>query len=266
MHGSCEYRKSVARLAAGAMLLMTAMSVTAAAADGPDQWEYDAMIYLWAPGIDATTETGDDIDISLDDIINDLDIAFMGTLGARKGKWSLALDTIYLDISQDEGGSGSRPVLGATLKVDIDVGLKASISTFGGGYNLIDNDRATLDLIGGARYGWVDTDLKVKSDRTDPRLQLSRDIKVSDSQDNWDGIVGVRGELNLNDHWYMPYYADVGTGQSDLTWQALAGVGYKFKWGDVLLVYRHLDYEFDSGDLLEDLTVSGPALGARFYF
>jgi len=33
-----------------------------------------------------------------------------------------------------------------------------------------------------------------------------------------------------------------------------------------LLVYRYLDYEFDSNFLLEDITVSGPAPGAKFYF
>jgi len=45
----------------------------------------------------------------------------------------------------------------------------------------------------------------------------------------------------------------------------MTGVGYNFKWADVLLVYRYLDYEFDSNFLLEDITVSGPALGAKFY-
>jgi len=64
----------------------------------------------------------------------------------------------------------------------------------------------------------------------------------------------------------MPYNADVGTGQSDLTWQAQLGVGYKFKYADVLLTYRYLDYEFDSDSALDDLTVKGPQLGAKFYF
>jgi hypothetical protein len=33
-----------------------------------------------------------------------------------------------------------------------------------------------------------------------------------------------------------------------------------------LLAYRHLEYDFDSGFLLKDLSVSGPALGVRFQF
>ena len=78
--------------------------------------------------------------------------------------------------------------------------------------------------------------------------------------------MGVRGRVNLDDHWYLPYYADIGTGDSDSTWQALAGVGYTFKWGDVLLAYRYLDYNFKSDFLLKDATMKGPALGARFRF
>lgn len=263
-----ENGKPVTWPAAGTLLLATMIPVTAAA-DGSDQWEYDATIYLWAAGMDATTQTGGDIDISFDDILNDLDMTFMGSVGARKGKWSLAADTIYLDISQDEGGSETIPLLGPlniTTEVDTDIEMKASITTFGAGYNLVDDERATLDLVGGARYAWVDVEVKLDLNRAGILLQTSRREKVSGSEGVWDGIVGIRGHFNINDNWYLPYYADVGTGQSDLTWQALAGIGYKFKWGDVLLAYRYLDYEFDSDYLLRELTVSGPALGARFYF
>ena len=255
-------------LAAGTLLLAVTMPV-AAADEASDQWKFDAMLYLWGAGIDADTQAGGEIDISFDDILNDLDMAFMGSVGARKGKWSLAADTIYLDISQDEGGSETIPVLGpvtAERTVDADIDMKASITTFGGGYNLVDNERVALDLMAGGRYAWVDVSVKLDLDRAGTVLQTSRQEKVSDTKGVWDGIVGARGEIHLNDHWYLPYYADVGTGQSDLTWQALAGVGYRFRWGDVLAAYRYLDYDFDSNFLLKNLTVSGPALGARFHF
>jgi hypothetical protein len=32
-------------------------------------------------------------------------------------------------------------------------------------------------------------------------------------------VVGVKGQVRLDDRWYLPFYADVGTGDSDLTWQ-----------------------------------------------
>ena len=46
----------------------------------------------------------------------------------------------------------------------------------------------------------------------------------------------------------------------------MTGIGCQFKCGDVLSVYRHLDYEFDADYLLNDLTISSPAFGARFKF
>lgn len=228
------------------------------------------MIYLWGAAIDATTQTGGDIDISFNDIIDNLDMTYMGTFGAHKGKWSLLADTIYMDLSQSDGGSETIPILGGrfdvTRTVDVDIDMKAWITSLGAGYNVVDNERATLDLVGGARYFWLDVETKLNLSRKGEFLQTSRKKKVSDSDHVWDGIVGVRGEYKINDKWSMPYYADVGTGQSDLTWQAMAGIGYNFKWGDVLLAYRYLDYNFDSDFLLDDMNISGPALGARFRF
>jgi hypothetical protein len=43
-------------------------------------------------------------------------------------------------------------------------------------------------------------------------------------------------------------------------------VGYSFPWGDLLFVYRHLEYQQDDGELLERLALSGPAFGASFHF
>ncbi len=105
-------RNPVACLAASLMLLASMISATAAADAGNDQWEYDASIYLWGAGIDATTQTGGDIDMSFSDILDDLNMTFMGGFGARKGKLSLLADVIYLDISQSDGGSETIPILG----------------------------------------------------------------------------------------------------------------------------------------------------------
>ena len=47
-------------------------------------------------------------------------------------------------------------------------------------------------------------------------------------QDVWDGIVGVKGRYAFGDNraWSMPFYLDVGHGQSEVTWQVAAGLGY----------------------------------------
>ena len=64
--------------------------------------------------------------------------------------------------------------------------------------------------------------------------------------------------------WVVPYYFDIGTGDSDVTWQAVLGLGYAFGWGDVDLVWCYLDYDLKSGGAIEDINFSGPALGAKF--
>jgi hypothetical protein len=94
----------------------------------------------------------------------------------------------------------------------------------------------------------------------------NRPIKISESGDVWDGIVGVKGQYALGQRWSIPYYVDVGTGQSEFTWQAMMGVGFNAaKWLDIALVYRHLAWEVD-GDIIDNINFTGPALGAVFRF
>ena len=41
-----------------------------------------------------------------------------------------------------------------------------------------------------------------------------------------DGVAGVKGRAVLGRtlHWFAPYYGDIGTGESETTWQLAAGV------------------------------------------
>jgi hypothetical protein len=86
------------------------------------------------------------------------------------------------------------------------------------------------------------------------------------SFNNWDAIIGVKGRVafGANRAWYVPYYVDVGTGDSDLTWQAVSGIGYAFYWGELFAVWRYLDYNFKSGAKIEDVNFNGPAIGVAF--
>jgi hypothetical protein len=78
-----------------------------------------------------------------------------------------------------------------------------------------------------------------------------------------DAHVGIRGQILFPDsRWFIPYYFDIGTGESKLTWQALVGVGYSFDWGEVTLAMRSLSYDFDKDNA--DLTLTGPGLGVGF--
>ncbi len=56
----------------------------------------------------------------------------------------------------------------------------------------------------------------------------------------------------------MPYYLDVGTGESDLTWQIMGGIGYSYQWGDIVATWRYLDWNNKPDKALQGLNLNGP--------
>jgi len=256
-------------------LAATALFAPAAGAESVanDQWTFALTPYLWLPTINGSLQYQlpqgtPDVETGPNDYLSNLQMAVMLSGEARKGKWSLFSDLIYLDFESEN--SRVKSLGGNLVDVSLDLGTESSLKgaawTLVGGYTAVHTPRATLDINGGFRY----FGLKASTD-----WQLNGPIgifpsagSVSESKDLWDAIIGMRGRVQLSNdgHWSMPYYADIGTGNSSLTWQAMLGASYNWSWGDLSLVYRHLSYDMDSGELIQDLEFSGPALGATFRF
>ena len=112
----------------------------------------------------------------------------------------------------------------------------------------------------------LDMDTKTKLTVSGPLPPTLPSAKLRKAVRLWDGIVGVNGRVAFNQRWFAPFYLDVGTGDSSLTWQAMGGVGYGFNWGDLTLTYRHLSYDQGSDNLVQNLSFSGPELGVVFHF
>ena len=254
---------------------MTGLAPVAAQAETADAaWQYDAAIYLWVPSIGGETSfpsDGTSIDVSGDDVLDALKMAFMGTVGIKKDKWGLWSDLVYADFGDSQNASRDFSIGKVGIPAGVDAHLsfdiKAWLWTVAGTYELAKAPTYTADLLAGTRYldltqtlGW-----SITGDISSlPPVSRTGSSEVSRS--NWDGIVGVKGEIYLGDEhkWFVPYYLDVGTGQSDLTWQANVGIGYRYSWGALVATYRYLDYEFDSNDAVQSLDLSGPLVGAAF--
>jgi hypothetical protein len=225
-----------------------------------DQWEFDAAIYLWGASIGGKTGSGSDLDISFDDLLSNLEMAFMGAVGARKGKWSLMLDAIYMDVKGT--GSVTIPIDGLLdINANGSLELTAWVLTPSVGYNLFQTERIYLDVLAGARYLYLKSDTELD---LAPLPSIKKRDTVSDSI--WDGIVGIKGHVNLNKNWYLPYYADIGAGSSNVTWQVFGGVGYRFKRLDLIAAYRYMDWNFNDDGAFDDLNLSGPFVGVKFRF
>jgi len=238
-----------------ALLAVVVAPAGAANSKTADEWQFEADIYLWGASLDVEPTRGRNIHFSFSDIVDNLKMAFMGGLGARKGKWSLLSDVIYLNVEDDQKGSAS--LVGHNIKTKVDVEVEAWAVTLAGGYEVMKTDRFNIDLLAGARYLSID-------------IPLEFDIgaikkKASPSGNGWDGIVGARGKVALSDKWYVSYYGDVGTGNSDLTWQGLLGLNYRFDTVDIGFGYRYLDFDID-GSAVDDLTIKGPYAGLKVLF
>lgn len=211
-------------------------------------WQHEATIYGWLAGIDGTAQTpvtpenGADLEVPVEDILDNLNMIFMGGWTSKKGKWSIIGDVIYVDVG------------GSTDKLDIELDITSWVVNGGIGYDLVQTDSVSLAVVGGVRYMNVEPAIDIRS------------VSRSQSEDILDGLIGLRGAVNLNQNWFLPYYADIGTGGSDYSYQLFAGVGYQFGWGDVRLGYRYLSFELGDDKVMKDIAIYGPVLGVGFRF
>jgi hypothetical protein len=225
-----------------------------------DQLQFVIEPYLWAASINGSTRNGIDFTVDFNDIIDNLKFAYMGIVGVKMGKWSFLVDTLYMDVKDTK--NSTIVVLNRRINTSTEVEVKSWVVTPVIGYNVIDCERARLDIVAGARYLSVDVDVNVNVDTAYRSFAPS----FSGSRSGWDGIVGIKSEIALYGPLYSHLYADIGTGNSDLTWQVAGGLGYRFGLCDVVAGYRHLGWDFSSSSPLNNMDLSGPYVGVKFVF
>lgn len=260
-----------------AALALAGLAASARALAGgtaEDAWQFRVTPYVWLPYVDGTVTydlgRGGTLNAQVDpgSYLQSLDFAGMLIGEARRGKWSVFTDYIFLHLTGNYSpvryvtdGSGG---IGVPLSISGSTNVTSNVWTLAGSYTAWRGESAFADVFAGFRFlnfsttaGWH---------FATPIATLPAGGSVSQSLNKWDGIVGVRGQVRISDDgkWFVPYYADIGAGTDQWTWQAWLGVGYRFGWGELSLVVRSLSYEFDDDRL--DLRLTGPALGATFAF
>lgn len=220
-------------------------------------WQNHLSIYGWLAGIDGTArypvDSGPDVEVEASDVLENLNGVFMGNYEGSYDRWSILFDAVYLNINNTEN-TATR--LG-TGSVSLDI--KSWVLTGAVGYDFVQTGQVDLGVLAGVRYLSLDTEMNVGLDG----VPLGTE---GESESLTDGIVGIKGVINFNEHWFVPYYADIGTGTSDYSYQLFAALGYRYKWFDITLGYRHLYFSFADDSFMADLEVSGPKLGIGFTF
>jgi hypothetical protein len=238
-----------------------AVAASGSASAGSD-WHYTATLYGWFPGVSTTVETpmGEvESEASFDEILETLDLAFLGALEARNGRFSLIADLQFFDV-----GVEAEPPTGmlfSEAEVDSQMVLLSAYAT----YALVDTDDLRVDVGGGLRYIDATIDTHLTGVAPTPDASFSRD-------GGWaDALIAARISKQFDERWYGVAYADVGGfgigDSSDLTWQAFVGAGYRFNetWSAVG-GYRHLSIERAFGNFDVTADVSGPFLGFQASF
>lgn len=240
-------------------LVCTSLPAAAEDSPGSSDWEFGASVYLWGANITAETADGSESQVPFYTLLDDLQMAFMGAFEARKGKWSIVTDAIYMDVKARDSQNATFPGFGSvTAKSSVE--LKAWIVSPTARYLVSETDKARFELLGGVRYLYLDAEAKVSLDGANV-------LDGTQSGSNWDAIVGAHLEYQLNDKWYLPVYLDVGAGNSKSTWQGMAGIGYRFNRLSMILTYRYLDYDFkNDSPILGGMTMKGPLAGVTFRF
>ena len=202
--------------ALAAAVLLTAPSARAQP-DAPP-WKFSVMPYLWLPSVDGKLNYGPppagggsaNINIDTSTILDNLDFAFMINGEARKGRWLVATDVIYLDFGKVDSSVRSVTFdLGPRGRIDVGAGensgtqskLKGWLWTTVGGYAAVQDPRWNLDVLGGFRYLNLDAEtswqLNAAVTVTDPisgaTATFARQGSVGKSDNLWAGIVARRG-------------------------------------------------------------------------
>jgi opacity protein-like surface antigen len=195
------------------------------------------------------------VDVSTGDVLQTGHVTFAAALEGGRGRWLGHLDAFYVSTSDDEDFT---PVLGkpSTLHIEQHQTMFAPQV----GYAVFTRPTATVHAIAGLRYWYVKAELTAVLPSMSSGAQTDAE---------WvDGVVGADVRATpWGPRWHLLAYADLGAGGSDFTWQALGGVSYDLsRCCSVGLVYRHLDVDYESDRLVNDVRMSGPAVsfGLRF--
>ena len=259
------------------VLLLSNAALAQQPADKAKSWQIGMSIYGWFPDLAGQTAFspggGDsEFEVEIEDILENLEMVLMGSFDMRKGAWGLFTDVIYMDLGDSastsmDGSIGPNQVP-ASVTADVSFDMESWIWNLTGYYRALAKKGTTLDFLAGTRYLNVEQEVKwditsvVDGDVPGPE----RNGKVSAGITNWDMIFGVRGRIGLGAKkaLFVPYYLDLGFGESDFTWQGVAGLGYAFGWGDIVAAWRYLYYDMSSDSVIDEISFNGPEAGVAF--
>lgn len=246
-----------ASLHAGPVTLKNPVVTNPLPAEGQGWW-FRAAPYAWITAIEGDVGIGPlagELDISMKDTLDTLDMGYMGVFELGHGRLSLGLDMVYGKTSDDY-------LAGGRLFRSFRYEQKQWIFTPFLAFNIVESERFKLDVFAGARITALEGELT-------GRFVRGGELVASRDTDFVDPIVGARAQVGLTDKLFVRLNGDVGgfDVSSELVWQAFAGLGYQITDSvGIAAGYRGLGVDYEKDGFAMDTVTHGPVVGLEVRF
>jgi hypothetical protein len=235
--------------------------------DLDDGWHFKLAPYLWIPAQDGdiiVKGNSAPVDLSVadtfDTVTDNFNLGLTLRGEATRKEWSILVDIMYLSLEADDVPLESGPT-----SVHQDQGIfefAAAYEVCNGSLSDDSGEHAKFSFapLAGVRFHYLSLELEPSG-----AAELSGDK-------GWvDAFVGFRTRVSFTDSFSVFARADVGAGGSDFTWNALAGLEYRFNsWGSLLAGYRGLDIDYSDGSGADafsyDMLLHGPFIAMEVRF
>jgi hypothetical protein len=216
-------------------------------------WEFDITPYLWYAGLSADISFLDQtipVEAKFKDVLNNLKFGFLLHAEAKKDKWFIMSDLVYLKLKKDGRIEAAS--------VDTELEIKQLITELAGGYNLINaQDWLFIDGFAGWRYFGITNKLDIAGQNV-----LDKTTNVNDP------FIGLRFRA-VFEKWVNSFRFDVGGFGigSEVSWKANILIGYQFsELFSLYLGAQGYGVDFEQDNLQLDVVTGGFITGFNFHF
>jgi hypothetical protein len=242
-------------------LLLLVVPSTVLANDG---WQYRLTPYLWFAGLKGSVATipgspAAPIEVSPNEAIGDTEASLMLLFDAKHGRHGVFSDLVYSDVRSD------AELLPAPIGLTLHSISKTTIFSLAYQYEIFNQGRAVVDVMLGARYWNIDTELHFGQG-----VGLLAGRKLAHDESWIDPAIGIKGRMPLGN---SSFYVDGGAGLggfgvgSDLFYDINGAIGYQ--WNKAIgtaLGYRMFDVDYGDDGFVYNARQQGWQLGLTWAF
>jgi hypothetical protein len=190
---------------------------------------------------------------SASDVLSKFNIGLMGSVEARKKRFLLPVDFMWIKLSDDK----ALPQLGNTNATSIKAKMTSTILSPKAGYRFVDHEKLQADALVGIRYWHLGTNLTLEPIGLGTATQSA----------NWvDVVAGAKFTMPLSPKAVIIVLGDAGGGGAQVDYQVAGLLGYKIKPNILMGAgWRYLDVNYrPSSSFVYDVAQSGLLLGVTF--